>query len=93
VEFRLILIFKFKKVKFFPVHEMKAYRGSRNIAPLITSALDGGEYLTSRPWPLYLGRKNRYPINRRLVGPQSRSGDIWGEYRRLTECQSVAFLS
>jgi hypothetical protein len=31
-----------------PVHAMKAYRGTRGVDPL-TLALDGGEWLTSRP--------------------------------------------
>jgi hypothetical protein len=39
-----------------------------------TSALDGGEWSASRPWPLYpQGKSPWYPLDRRLGGPQSRS--------------------
>jgi hypothetical protein len=36
------------KVRVVPGHAMKAYRGNRNIAELLTSALEGGEWSTSR---------------------------------------------
>jgi hypothetical protein len=36
----------------------------------LTSALEGGEWSASRLGPLY----PRYPLDRRLGGPQSRSG-------------------
>jgi hypothetical protein len=41
----------------------------------LTSALDGGEWSASRPCrALPWGKDPRYPLNRRLGGPQSRSG-------------------
>jgi hypothetical protein len=57
-------------------HAVKTYMGSRGIAPLI---LDLG---TRWRWvvcfthrPLYpQGKNHRYPLDRRLGGPQSRSG-------------------
>lgn len=33
------------KGKVFPVHAMKAYRGSRLVTPFLTSALDGSEWV------------------------------------------------
>jgi hypothetical protein len=41
----------------------------------LTSALDGGEWLTSRPGR-FTPQENSpwYPLDRRLGGPQSRSG-------------------
>ena len=70
--------------KFFPVHTMKAYMGNRGIAPLILN------YGTS--W-----RKGpRYPMNGRLGGPQSRSGNFRGEKSLLIltefEPQAVQLL-
>jgi hypothetical protein len=42
---------------------------------LLTSALDGGEWSASRPGrALPRGKDPRYPLDRRLDGPQSRSG-------------------
>jgi hypothetical protein len=40
----------------------------------LTSALDGGEWLTSRPGRFIPGKEPLYPWNRRLGEPQSRSG-------------------
>jgi hypothetical protein len=41
----------------------------------LTSALDGGEWSGSRPGlALPRGKDPRYPLDRRLGGPQSRSG-------------------
>jgi hypothetical protein len=37
-----------------------------------TSALDGGEWLTSLPGRLTTGKEPRYPLNMRLGGSQSR---------------------
>ena len=63
-----------------PVHEIKAYRGSRGIAPLIlNSAPDRDEWSTSRTSRFNSGKEPRYPLNGRLGGPQSRSGRFfWG---------------
>jgi hypothetical protein len=55
---------------------MKLYWGSTGIAPrILTSALRGDEWSVSRPGLFYLWGKNpRYPLDRRLGGPQRRSG-------------------
>ena len=50
--------------KVFSVHAAKAYRGSRGIAPLGTR----------RSRSFYPRKEARFPLNRRLGGPQSRSG-------------------
>ena len=40
----------------------------------LTSALDGGDWWTSRPGRCTPGKESRYPLNRTLGGPQNRSG-------------------
>jgi hypothetical protein len=51
------------------IHAIKAYRGNGGIYPLILDLWSRRKWLVSvTPWPLYL----RYPLNRRLGGPQSR---------------------
>jgi hypothetical protein len=40
----------------------------------LTSALSGSEWLTSCPGYFTPGKECRYPLNRRLGGPQSQSG-------------------
>jgi hypothetical protein len=55
---------------------MKAYWGSGDSSThSLTSALDGGEWWDSRPG-LFTPRERVpwYPLDRRLGGPQSRSG-------------------
>jgi hypothetical protein len=49
-----------------PVHTMKAYGGSTDIA------LDGCECSTSRPGRFIPGKEHQYPLNRMLSGSQSR---------------------
>jgi hypothetical protein len=62
---------------------MNAYKGSRGTVPLIlTLALDGGEWLTSRSGCFIPGKEPWYPPNRRLGGRQSRSGHF-GEDKDL----------
>jgi hypothetical protein len=56
---------------------MKAYWGSG--AAFLTSALDGVEWSASRPGRLISGKEPQYPLDRRLGGPQSRSGCGGGE--------------
>jgi hypothetical protein len=55
---------------------MKAYGGvDVYIHIFLTSALTGNEWSASRPKPLYpRGNSPRYALDRRLGGPQSRSG-------------------
>lgn len=38
-----------ENLRVFPVHAVKAYKGTRSIAPFITFALDGDEWLTAHP--------------------------------------------
>jgi hypothetical protein len=50
---------------------MKTYGGSRGTTPpFLTSVIDGGEYLASRPSHF----TRRDPLNKRLGGFQSQSG-------------------
>jgi hypothetical protein len=43
----------------------------------LTSALDGGGWLTPRPGCFTPGKETRYPLYRRLGGPQGRSRGVW----------------
>ena len=43
----------------------------------LTSALDGGVWLTPRPSRFTPAREIQCPVYRRLCGPQSRSGQVW----------------
>ena len=52
-------------------------RVGRGIALLfLTAALEGGEWSAARPGPTLLPGKARYPLYRRLGGPQGRSGRV-----------------
>jgi hypothetical protein len=42
----------------------------------MTTALEGGERSASRPGRFLPPGKTRYPLYRRLVGPQGRSGQV-----------------
>ena len=54
-----------------------AHRGSRGIALLfLTTALEGGEGSESRPGRSLPQGNTRYPLYRRLGGPQDRSGQV-----------------
>jgi hypothetical protein len=55
---------------------IREHMGSGGIAPpFLTSTLDGGEWSASRPGSFIRREKAaRYPLDRRLGGPQSRSG-------------------
>jgi hypothetical protein len=57
----------------------KVLRENSGIALLCfqTSALERGEGSTLRPGRLLPPGKTRYPLYRRLGGPQSRSGQVW----------------
>jgi hypothetical protein len=50
-------------------HAMKAYGGVDVEIHILTSALVGGEWSASPQ-----GKNPRYPLDRKLGGPQSRSG-------------------
>jgi hypothetical protein len=62
----------------FPVHAMKAYRESRGVAPLILNLSITwrrvGNFTSRSHYPR---TEPRYPLNRRLRGPQSRCGRFW----------------
>jgi hypothetical protein len=56
-------------------HAMKAYWGSGGIAPHIDLGTRWRWVVSYTPWPLYpQGKSPWYPFDRRLGGPQSRSG-------------------
>jgi hypothetical protein len=62
-------------------HAMKTYWGSWGVAPRILDLGTRWRWVVSfTPWPLYLQRKSPwYPFDRRLAGPQSRSGRVGEE--------------
>jgi len=64
-----------KRVKFTVQRATKAQRGSRGIAPLLTSALDGVCGQLHAPAAL-LSEKARYTLPRRPDGPQGPSGRV-----------------
>lgn len=66
-----------KKCEVAPVHATKAYRGSRGIAPLLTSALCGGEWSATCPGHFTPRKEPWYLLNRRLDGSQRCSGLFW----------------
>jgi hypothetical protein len=54
---------------------MKIYGGMKvQIYIFLNSALVGSEWSASRPCRFIPGESPRYPLDRRLSGPQSRSG-------------------
>jgi hypothetical protein len=54
-------------------HAMKAYGEVKVwLHASLTSATDGGEWSASRPCRLHPRKEPRYPLDRRLGGPQSR---------------------
>jgi hypothetical protein len=68
------------KGKVVPVRNNQALRHediweSEGMAPpFLISGLDGGEWLASSPGRFTRGKNHRYPLDRRMGGPQSRSG-------------------
>ena len=60
-----------KNGEVFPVRAIKAYKESKDMAQLILSlGLEGGKSLVQAPAALPLGKELRYPLDRRLGGPQ-----------------------
>ena len=71
-------ILKKGKVKVYPRKGHEGPRGEwRDSFTLsLTSALDGGGWSTPRPCRFIPGKETRYPLYRRLCGPQGRSGRV-----------------
>jgi hypothetical protein len=68
---------KTKQSKAVPLQATEVLGGERRYSfySFLTSALDGGEWSASRPCrALPRGKDPRYPLYRRVGGPQSRSG-------------------
>jgi hypothetical protein len=62
---------------------------SRGTAPsFLTSAPDGGEWSASRSGSLPLGKKPKYPLDRRLGGPQRRSRS-YGAKKYVTPTENL----
>jgi hypothetical protein len=77
------------KGKVLPVHAMKSCKETRGKLHLfLTSALDWGLVVISRPGRLTLRKQALYPLNRRVGGRQSRSGRFWK--REKISCHPVA---
>jgi hypothetical protein len=53
---------------------MKAQRCGSTLS--LTSALDQGGWLKPRPYRFIPGKETRYPLYRRLGGPQGLSGQV-----------------
>jgi hypothetical protein len=67
------------KGKVVPIHGMKVYM-SRGIAPLILNLDTRWRWeVNFTPRPLYLRKNPWFPMNRRMSGPQSRSGRFEAE--------------
>ena len=65
-------------LKFALEQAIKVHRGSKRYSSTLslTSALDGGGWLTPRPGRFTPGKDTRYPLYRRMGGPQGRSGRV-----------------
>jgi len=64
-----------EKSKVVPVHTMKAYSGSRCIAPyVIHLAEDGGKGSTTCPSCITLRKEPQHSLYMRLDGPRGKSG-------------------
>jgi hypothetical protein len=68
----------------FPDHAVKAHGGIEvQLHSFLTSALDGGEWSTSRLGRFTPGKECQYPSSRRLGGSQGRSGQFTEEKNQL----------
>ena len=65
---------KVRRIKGHEGHEGE-YRYSSTLS--LTSALDGGKWLTPRSGRFTPGQQPRYSMHRRLGGPQDPSGQAW----------------
>jgi hypothetical protein len=86
--FLLLLFIATIKVKVVPLRSIEAHLGDRRYSSysFLTSALEGGEWSASHaPAALHpRGKSPRYPLYRRLGGPQSRSGCRGYNYNKIT---------
>ena len=66
---------KIKKLIFTLEHTVKGQKENRGFisALSLASALDGGEWSTLRPGRFDPGKETRYPLYRKVGGPQGRS--------------------
>jgi hypothetical protein len=72
--------------KIVAVHAVKAYRGAELwLHSFLTSAPDGGEWLTPSPGLFTSRKKRRCSLNRRVAGPQNRSGRF-GQIKIFCPC-------
>lgn len=63
------------KDKVYPVHPMKAYMGNRGLIPLIFNPSAKWPWLVNSTSYRFIPMKGRrHPLNRRLGGPQAKSG-------------------
>jgi len=83
-----VLVKKKRKDKAVTVHAIKTYgRGVEvQLHSFLNSELDDGGRLASRPNPFPSGKGRRFPLHRRLGGPQSLSGSFG---REITNVQCV----
>jgi hypothetical protein len=62
-----------KRIKVFPVHSMKAYKGSGDMAPLILNLGTKWRWIVNFTLlPLYPRKEPQYVLNTRPSGPQNR---------------------
>jgi hypothetical protein len=68
---------------------MKTYGGGGIAPAFLNLELDGGEWSASSPGRfISCERVPRYPLHRRLCGPQSRSGS-YGEEQKLAPAEKI----
>jgi len=67
-----MVLLKITKGEDVHAHARKEYSGSVRVPPLTNSALDGGQWLASRP--SWFNPGQRFPLHRRLGNRHNRSG-------------------
>lgn len=77
-----------------PKQVMKAFRGTGGTAPLILNFVTRCKCVVNNTPRLLYWRERTYlyPLNRRLSGPQSRSGPFGEEIKLLPYCDSNSIL-
>jgi hypothetical protein len=76
-KFGVYTVYMKVKVKFTLEKALKVQRGIEvKLYSSLTSALDGSGWLTPHRVHLTPGKETRYPLCRRLDGPQGRSGRV-----------------